>query len=58
MKGLGFALDPDGYWIEVIKRRDTSPITNKYTFAQTMFRIKDPKKSLDFYCNKLGECNS
>ena len=26
----------------------------KYTFAQTMFRIKDPKQSLKFYCDILG----
>ena len=54
MKGLAFVLDPDGYWIEVIKRAADSPITNKFTFAQTMLRVKDPEKSLDFYCGKLG----
>ena len=54
MKGLAFVLDPDGYWIEVISRRKESKITNRYTLAQTMMRIKDPVKSLDFYCNKLG----
>lgn len=33
MKGLAFALDPDGYWIELVKRNDESPITAKYSLA-------------------------
>lgn len=33
----------------------TSPIeTAGFVFNQTMLRIKDPKPSLDFYCNVLG----
>ena len=54
MKGLAFALDPDGYWIEIIKRAEDSPVTNKYTLAQTMLRVKDPEKSLKFYRDLLG----
>lgn len=59
MKGLAFALDPDGYWIEVVKRTthtsaSASTIESKYTFAQTMKRIKDPVKSLRFYRDVLG----
>jgi lactoylglutathione lyase len=54
MKGIAFALDPDGYWIEIIPRSPESPIKLKYTFAQTMFRVKDPVKSLNFYRNLLG----
>jgi lactoylglutathione lyase len=54
MKGLAFALDPDGYWIEIVSRAANSAVTNKYTFAQTMKRVKDPVKSLHFYCNLLG----
>eukprot|EP01041_Mallomonas_annulata_P006951 gene6951-14111_t len=54
MKGLAFALDPDGYWIEVLGRNPTSTITKKYTFAQTMMRVKDPVKSLHFYRDILG----
>lgn len=54
MKGLAFVLDPDGYWIEVIKRDSASPITNKFTFAQTMLRVKDATKSLHFYRDLLG----
>ncbi len=49
MKGLAFALDPDGYWVEIVKRSDKSDVTNKFTFAQTMFRVKDPVKALHFY---------
>lgn len=29
-------------------------IPGRPTWQQTMLRIKDPEKSLDFYCNKLG----
>ena len=54
MKGLAFALDPDGYWIEIIKRAEDSVISNKYTLAQTMMRVKDPEKSLKFYKDLLG----
>ena len=54
MKGLAFALDPDGYWIEIVRRSTISTITKKFTFAQTMLRIKDPEKSLRFYRDILG----
>lgn len=54
MKGIAFALDPDGYWIEVIPRSPASKVTVKYTFAQTMIRVKDPIKSLHFYTDLLG----
>lgn len=54
MKGIAFALDPDGYWIEIVSRHPTSMVTNKYTFAQTMFRVKDAQKALFFYRDLLG----
>lgn len=54
MKGLAFALDPDGYWIELVKRNEESKINNKYAFAQTMLRVKDAKKSVAFYKDLLG----
>ena len=59
MKGLAFALDPDGYWIEIIRNAngenlDASISPVKYTFAQTMMRVKDPVKSLAFYRDLLG----
>lgn len=55
MKGLAFVKDPDGYWIEVIKRSEESevPASCKYTLAQTMQRIKDPTKSIPFYRDVL-----
>lgn len=54
MKGIAFALDPDGYWIELVQRAAGSPVQNKYTLAQTMLRVKDPEKSLKFYRDICG----
>jgi len=48
MKGLAFALDPDGYSIEIVKRA-TSLLQQDFVFSQTMLRVKDPKKSVNFY---------
>jgi len=53
MKGLAFVYDPDGYWVEIVKRGSDAKIANEFNFSQTMLRIKDPTKSLDFY-RKLG----
>merc|ERR1712072_1227683 len=52
MKGLAFALDPDGYWIEIV-RRDKSDFQGE-NLSQTMLRIKDPVQSLKFYRDILG----
>lgn len=50
MKGLAFAYDPDGYWVELVKRGcEPGTIKNKYNLSQTMLRVKDPKKSIAFY---------
>ncbi|CCH58466.1 hypothetical protein TBLA_0A06740 [Henningerozyma blattae CBS 6284] len=58
MKEIAFVLDPDNYWIEVIQyikkesespKADIGPILN-----HTMYRIKDPKPTLEFYQNVLG----
>ncbi|ANQ08032.1 Glyoxalase I [Plasmodium coatneyi] len=57
MKSIGFALDPNNYWIEIVKRssevkwKNNKGITN---FSQTMLRIKNPEKSLYFYLHILG----
>ena len=53
MKGLAFVYDPDGYWVEIVKRGEGSGIANSYNFSQTMLRVKDPKKSIAFY-QRLG----
>eukprot|EP00286_Rhodomonas_abbreviata_P020100 CAMPEP_0181296194 /NCGR_PEP_ID=MMETSP1101-20121128/4566_1 /TAXON_ID=46948 /ORGANISM="Rhodomonas abbreviata, Strain Caron Lab Isolate" /LENGTH=339 /DNA_ID=CAMNT_0023401027 /DNA_START=323 /DNA_END=1342 /DNA_ORIENTATION=+ len=53
MKGLAFVYDPDGYWVELVKRSDNAKIENEYNLSQTMLRIKDPKVSVPFY-QKLG----
>jgi lactoylglutathione lyase len=49
MKGLAFAYDPDGYWVEIVKRGLEKKIPNFFNFSQTMLRIKDPTKSIPFY---------
>ena len=54
MQGLAFALDPDGYWIEIVRRSSASTINKNFTFEQTMMRVKDPVKSLHFYRDILG----
>ena len=54
MKGLAFAYDPNGYWIEIVKRDKNSNIKCKYNLSQTMIRVKNPEKSLKFYCDLLG----
>ena len=53
MKGLAFVKDPDGYWVELVARGTPGKIPNECNFSQTMLRIKDPKKSLEFY-QKMG----
>lgn len=57
-KNIAFALDPDGYWIELIQYiRDTEKVPRENIgdrFNHTMIRVKDPVKSLEFYQNVLG----
>jgi len=55
MKGLAFALDPDGYWIELVRRAPIFPgAANYFNFSQTMLRVKDGPKSVAFYRDHLG----
>lgn len=58
-KDIAFALDPDGYWIELITNRDQQSSADtwdvsKTRFNHTMVRVTDPKKSLKFYQEALG----
>ncbi|EGV66283.1 Lactoylglutathione lyase [Yamadazyma tenuis] len=57
-KDIAFVLDPDGYWVELVEhqRNKTEAKTDlsTYKFNHTMIRVKDAKKSLDFYKNKFG----
>eukprot|EP00750_Incisomonas_marina_P029035 INCI703.3.p1 GENE.INCI703.3~~INCI703.3.p1 ORF type:complete len:332 (+),score=52.73 INCI703.3:86-1081(+) len=56
MKGLAFALDPDRYWVEIVKRSPAYKYDAevKSNFSQTMLRIKDPTKSVAFYRDFFG----
>ena len=49
MKGIAFAYDPDGYWVEILPRAEKGKIGNYFNFSQTMLRIKDPSKTIPFY---------
>ena len=53
MKGLAFALDPDGYYIEICGR-GASRFREEFNLSQTMIRVKDPKQSIAFYRDILG----
>jgi len=54
MKGLAFALDPDGYWVEIIRRATGTGFKSYYNLSQTMIRVKDPAKTLPFYRDVFG----
>eukprot|EP00434_Breviolum_minutum_P032745 symbB.v1.2.028958.t1/scaffold3122.1/size63105/2 len=53
MKGLAFALDPDGYWIEIV-RREKLGWSEYYNLSQTMLRVKDGPASVEFYTKHMG----
>lgn len=61
MRQIAFALDPDGYWVEIIgqksmeemeKEKETDVST--YRMNHTMIRVKDAEKSLAFYKDIMG----
>ena len=61
MRSIAFALDPDGYWVEIVsfnpvdKTKDvkeTNPET--YRFNHSMIRVKDHEASLKFYRGTMG----
>lgn len=61
MRSIAFALDPDGYWVEIIGQKnvdETADVketdTQSYRSNHSMIRVKDPKKSLAFYQDICG----
>jgi lactoylglutathione lyase len=58
MRHIAFAKDPDGYWVEIIRRsdEDLSPTTDpgSYRLNHTMLRVKDAETSLKFYQESMG----
>jgi lactoylglutathione lyase len=61
MKHIAFALDPDGYWVEIIGQNApsetesiTTTDTSSYRFNHSMIRVKDAEKSLEFYQGAMG----
>jgi len=53
MKGLAFALDPDGYWVEIC-RREKLGWPEYYNLSQTMMRVKDGPATMEFYKKHFG----
>ncbi|KXX72893.1 Lactoylglutathione lyase [Madurella mycetomatis] len=61
MRHIAFALDPDGYWVEIIGQKpleETESVketdVQTYRMNHTMLRVKDAEKSLKFYQEVLG----
>jgi len=61
MHHIAFALDPDGYWVEIISRNDVDKTADvketdvtSYRMNHTMFRVKDQEKTLKFYQDVMG----
>lgn len=61
MRSIAFALDPDGYWVEIIGQKNvdetkdiTTTETSAYRMNHTMIRVKDHEKSLKFYQEVMG----
>ncbi|KAF1809729.1 glyoxalase I [Eremomyces bilateralis CBS 781.70] len=61
MRHIAFALDPDGYWVEIIGQKPleeteatTTTDVTTYRMNHTMIRVKDPEKSLAFYQDICG----
>ncbi|KAL1297790.1 hypothetical protein AAFC00_006326 [Neodothiora populina] len=61
MRSIAFALDPDGYWVEIIGQNPVEKTegiketdTTKTRMNHTMIRVKDPEKSLSFYKDTMG----
>ncbi|KAI9372449.1 glyoxalase I [Aspergillus egyptiacus] len=58
MRHIAFVKDPDGYWVEIIRRQDedvgTTTDPASYRLNHTMLRVKDAEKSLKYYQEVMG----
>ena len=59
MRHIAFVKDPDGYWVEILRRKEDAPASTEtdpksYRMNHTMLRVKDPETSLKFYQEVLG----
>ncbi|KAJ7165447.1 lactoylglutathione lyase-like protein [Mycena crocata] len=61
MRNIAFALDPDGYWVEIISFNDVEATAEvketsveTYRMNHTMIRVKDHENSLAFYKDVMG----
>ena len=66
MRNIAFALDPDGYWVEIVSQNQKSKGADDpaekgvetdvgtYRMHHTMIRVKDAEKSLKWYTEVLG----
>jgi len=61
MRSIAFALDPDGYWVEIICQKPVGETENvketdtgAYRMNHSMIRVKDAEKSLSFYQDVMG----
>ena len=61
MRHIAFALDPDGYWVEIVGQKALEATEGvketdlqTYRMNHTMIRVKDAEKSLKFYQEVLG----
>jgi lactoylglutathione lyase len=61
MRNIAFALDPDGYWVEVVGQKPLAATENvketdtgTYRMNHSMIRVKDAEVSLNFYKEVMG----
>ncbi|KAE8340092.1 hypothetical protein BDV24DRAFT_152290 [Aspergillus arachidicola] len=58
MKHIAFAKDPDGYWVELIRRHNedvgTTTDTANYRLNHSMLRVRCAETSLKFYQEVMG----
>jgi len=61
MRSIAFALDPDGYWVEIIAQNPVDKTEDvkttdlsTYRMNHTMIRVKDAEKTLKFYQDIMG----